>query len=416
MTVLDDSVVHICWFTSVHILYLLFFIFLRVCHPTLESFSVDNFPGERYCFLLTGDGVSRAIFLLFSTYFFLNSAQQLRLSVFGSLIENYQNMLPGSRNVDVLITMAMLAATSLAAYPFYNWVNMGVSNFLSVYYEDKNAPWQVRVTWWGSFVIASANTAKQVVSVCQECVDRHEDPPWDCVKESLTLGQQLIGDTISLVIGWNSKFPWKGSIEGGDQHTAKRELSPLSLNNTYVDGSVVSAWLYDRMSDSAAFPNRTILDAGPILTKRGYETSGGRVLYRDDTTGKVYDLHYNPAGTLNGRIAISEMEEVEPSSSGNSTLTKRDYTHYAPLCHGYMALDYCANDGALHFLKDGALDWQTWQLLNNDINGEWTADAYKLYTCDNDDCSSQSWQLSIKLYYAAQDVCYIYYDHCDTGH
>lgn len=326
----------------------------------------------------------------------------------------HRNMFPSLLLKCVLAVFVLLSVVVRAHFPYYDLVHF--AGTIGAYaYFDYNHPIWVKIAWWGSFAQSLSSTTDQALEVCKACVGNHESPNWDCGQEINRLSTALAMNTITLAVGWNRALPWQGAIEGQDDHLARRWLNITHDNLSADYYNYMSQWISDHYNSNASFPRYTAI-TDPGVVKRDISEDGTvYVEIRDNVDDRQYRVGFNPSSQGSGAVKITDTT----SQLGNETsagFNKRQYTHYAPLCHGYLASDYCVNkNGFAGFYSSGDLQWELQQLFDNDEYGTWKSDYYKMYTYQQDGVT-QDWQLSFKQYYVADDNAQIWYTHCDTGY
>ncbi|CCF57656.1 hypothetical protein KAFR_0D00100 [Kazachstania africana CBS 2517] len=304
-----------------------------------------------------------------------------------------------------LFCFAFFTVIALAAFPYYDYIHLGVTAIYAYFRDDK--PVAVKVAWWGSFIQSSNNVIQTGIDACKICKDNHENSAsLDCARAVSNLAATLVTNLLSIYVGWHYAGTLNGSLEGGDPTALrKRRLRHCESTNDLYDVSCVTDWLFDHYSQPESGKWYPIDNS---LTKR--DLTQPSIYLKHNETSEVYHLIFNPSSGSTGTLAIAPT-----NIAGNSTLAKRqDLPVYSPLCTGYIALDFCANQSKWGgFYTSGELENELNEIFANDVNGSWKANYYKMYTCEAT-CDTQDWEVSFRLYYASVGQ-FLHWTKCDTG-
>ncbi|KAG0660673.1 hypothetical protein C6P44_003013 [Monosporozyma unispora] len=306
-----------------------------------------------------------------------------------------------------LLNLLCLTSVVSASFPYYDTIHLGLSALYA--YFEPNSPIAVKIAFWGSFVEALDCTLDKAIDVCIACEAKHEEPKWDCTRASKDLGISVVKNAISLYVGWQHAGTPNGSLEGQDTTALKkRSIARHCMSDEGYDHSCVSSWLSDHYRDGMVTGWHEV--SYPFV-KRDNELPN--IYVKNNETGISYHLIFNPASETNGAIAMS----VVGNSNSSIGLMKRsnNYPIYAPLCDSYIALDYCANQSKwAGIYQSGELTNMLEELLQNDVNGGWKSDFYKMYTIQENG-KDQDWEISWRMYLAHAGN-WIHWTQCDTGY
>lgn len=306
-----------------------------------------------------------------------------------------------------LLSLLYLSHVANCAFPYYDSIHLAVTGLYAFFNPDQ--PIWTNVVFWGSFVESLDSTIDKAIDVCKACEANHKEPAdWDCINASKNLAVSVVKNAISLYIGWSHAGTPNGSLEGQDTTALKKRLTARHcMEDEGYDYTCVSSWLSDfyKSGNTGGWH-----EVSYSHVKR--DLGLPNIYLKDNQTSTVYHLIFNPNSETNGAIA---MAVVGNSKNGTSLEKRADYPVYAPLCDSYIALDYCANQskwGGIY--QSGELQSMLEELLENDVNGRWKSDFYKMYTVDQNG-KDEDWEISWRMYLAHTGN-WIHWTQCDTGH
>ncbi|CCE61097.1 hypothetical protein TPHA_0A00120 [Tetrapisispora phaffii CBS 4417] len=308
------------------------------------------------------------------------------------------------RVVGIFTVLVSVLVFADASFPSYDQIALITSSWAYAYFDSAN-PVLVKLAWWGAFLASDGGPIawiEQMQDTCDACKSKHEDPAnTDCRKGIYALVKGAIKNVVTGALGWHSGLGPNGEFLDG--YFNKRTVLTLS-NHTNSLGQI-------HAGIAAAFvENGGVLirnDLSKLEVRDNDSSSDIIVQVHNNTSGFSYDAIIRPKNETCGTLLIG-------SSMNSSSVSKRNPVKLYPLCEGYFATDYCANQKQwAGFYSSNELEAQINEIVQNDVTGGWQTDFLKLYTFQEDG-KDQDWQLSIRMYYVQEGV-NAYWDSCDTG-